>query len=105
MPKEGFVKACERDKLSNNSPMVLLLNNVEVLLVNIGERVFATSARCTHKDCSLGEGWLDKGCLVCGCHLSKFDPESGKVLDGPATSPLKVFEVIVEDGFVWVKVC
>ena len=104
MPREGFVKACEEDKLSNNTPMVLVWNGVEVLLVKVGARVFATSARCTHRDCSLGEGWLDKGYLVCGCHLSKFDPKSGKVVEGPATSPLKVFEALVEDGFVWVKV-
>jgi nitrite reductase/ring-hydroxylating ferredoxin subunit len=47
---------------------------------------------------------LAKGYLVCGCHLSKFDPESGKVVEGPAIAPLKVFETLVEDGFVWVKV-
>lgn len=103
--REGFVKACEEDKLSNDSPMILVLNGVEVLLFKVGAKVFATSARCTHRDCSLGEGWLDrKGYLVCGCHLSKFDPKSGKVVEGPATSPLKVFEALVEDGFVWVKV-
>jgi nitrite reductase/ring-hydroxylating ferredoxin subunit len=104
MVREVFVKACEEDKLSNNSPLVLVLNGVEVLLVKVGKKVLATSARCTHRDCSLGEGWLAKGYLVCGCHLSKFDPESGKVIEGPATAPLKVFETLVEDGFVWVKI-
>jgi len=103
MVKEGFVKVCEEDAVSGNSPVVMLLNDVEVLLVKVDGKIFATSARCTHRGCSLGEGWLDKGHLVCGCHLSKFDPKSGSVVDGPASNPLKVFEVLVEDKSIWVK--
>lgn len=103
MPREGFVKACGEDEISSNSLVVLLLSGVEVLLARVGGKIFATSARCRHKGCSLGEGWLDRGHLVCGCHLSKYDLESGRVVDGPANHPFQVFEVLVEDRSIWVK--
>lgn len=103
MPKESFVKAVKKDEVSNNVPIVLVLNGVEVLLSKVGGEIFATSARCTHRGCSLGEGWVEDGLLVCGCHLSKFDPKSGKVIEGPAEQALKVFEVQDEEGYIWVK--
>ncbi|MEM1993915.1 MAG: Rieske (2Fe-2S) protein [Nitrososphaerales archaeon] len=103
MPKQGFVKAVEEDKLSNNTLLVTLLDGVEVLICKVGGKIFATSARCTHKGCSLSEGWIEDGIIVCGCHLSKFDPHSGKVVKGPAETALKTFEVQDGEGYIWVK--
>lgn len=103
MSREGFIKAVEEDKVPNDTCLTLLLNGVEVLLSRVGGRVFATSARCTHKGCSLGEGWLDDGHLVCGCHLSKFDVKSGKVVEGPAEQDLLVFESYIDEGFIWIR--
>jgi nitrite reductase/ring-hydroxylating ferredoxin subunit len=47
--------------------------------------VAAYDAECPHQGCtvrSTAEG------LVCPCHGSAFDPATGDVLEGPATSPL-----------------
>lgn len=52
----------------------------------------AMSMQCTHKFCSLVIAGND---LDCPCHHSRFDRE-GKVLMGPATTPLPYFKVYVD---------
>ena len=54
--------------------------------------VVAFDAECTHQGCTVRA--TDDG-LVCPCHSSAFDPATGEVLAGPATSPLTPVEVAV----------
>jgi Rieske Fe-S protein len=46
----------------------------------------AFSATCTHQGCPVTE--VADGTINCNCHGSKFAVEDGKVIDGPADSPL-----------------
>ena len=54
----------------------------------------AFSATCTHQGCPVSE--VTDGQIICPCHGSIFDAETGEVLDGPAPSPLEPVEVVVE---------
>jgi nitrite reductase/ring-hydroxylating ferredoxin subunit len=59
--------------------------------------VVAFDAECPHQGCSVrstGDG------LVCPCHSSAFDPATGDVLEGPATSPLTPVAVAVRGNDV-----
>src|ERR687897_852465 len=58
---------------------------------------------CTHQQCSLAEGDLHESTVICPCHGSEFDVESGEVLRGPASEPVETFEVRLEDGNLEVK--
>ncbi len=51
----------------------------------------AFDATCPHQGCSVSD--FAEGRLVCPCHGSEFDPDSGEVLGGPATSGLTGKEV------------
>jgi 3-phenylpropionate/trans-cinnamate dioxygenase ferredoxin subunit len=42
--------------------------------------------------------------VYCPKHGSRFDIRTGAVRDLPATRPVKTYEVMVEDGVVYVKV-
>jgi len=61
----------------------------------------AVNATCTHKAC-LVDWQADQKVFVCLCHDSKFAMD-GKVLQGPATEPLKTYEVKLEGDSVLVK--
>jgi nitrite reductase/ring-hydroxylating ferredoxin subunit len=42
--------------------------------------------------------------IVCPVHLSQFDMKSGEALNLPATDPLLIFEVKIEDSSVLIKI-
>src|SRR6476469_2293065 len=66
------------------------------------ETLVAVNATCTHKGCLVN--WqADQKIFFCPCHKSKFAAD-GKVLQGPATQPLKTYEAKVEGDSVLVKV-
>ncbi|MEV7415063.1 Rieske (2Fe-2S) protein [Streptomyces sp. NPDC089919] len=56
----------------------------------------AFSATCTHRGCVLDK--IEDGQGNCPCHGSRFDVNTGKVLDGPAPSPLPSVPLKVENG-------
>lgn len=64
---------------------------------------FATADTCTHEDWSLGEDSdLEGNEVVCPLHMARFDIRSGEALCFPATVALATFEVVVDDGQVFV---
>jgi nitrite reductase/ring-hydroxylating ferredoxin subunit len=79
VPREGAVE------LSLDGRRVLVTQPAEGTVV-------AFDAECPHQGCSVRS--TDVG-LVCPCHDSAFDPATGEVLQGPATSPLTAIAVEV----------
>ena len=67
-----------------------------VAVFNVGGRVCAAQAKCTHRGGPLNEGKLDGSTVTCPWHGSQFDVCSGAVRRGPATDPLKTYPVVVE---------
>jgi len=65
-----------------------LKENGEVAIHFIADRVDRSAPRCTHLGCVLKKN-LAENTWDCPCHGSRFDRE-GKVIEGPATSDLKV---------------
>jgi len=65
-------------------------------------KVLAVSASCTHKGCTVK--WKASGnAFVCPCHDAEFAAD-GKVLKGPAKTPLQVYDAKIENGQVFVNV-
>lgn len=59
------------------------------LVARTGESAFSVvTATCTHQACTING--FSGNRYVCPCHGSNFDT-SGRVLQGPAVSPLRVF--------------
>ncbi len=96
----------ERPKLKSNEFFVeqlqpgqiglVRVDGEDVAVYHVGDQFYATQNSCTHADGPLDEGDLDGYGVVCPWHDSCFDVRDGKVLRGPATTPLKTYRVIVE---------
>ena len=53
------------------------------------------SSVCTHLGCTV-QNKLNKGRLLCPCHITYFELDTGKVLAGPAKSPLPMIPFVIE---------
>ena len=83
--------------------------------VKIGEKAYAIvhspdgnfhalDDKCSHGEVSLSEGFVDNETIECWAHGAKFSLESGKPLSLPAYEPVSVYEVLVENGEVFLEV-
>jgi len=68
----------------------------DAAVFNVGERLCATQAKCTHRQGPLSEGKLEGSTVTCPWHGSQFSVCTGAVLRGPAQAALETFPVAVE---------
>lgn len=61
--------------------------------------VVCHSGICTHEGCPLSQVQGTEG--ICPCHGSRFNADTGAVVQGPATEPLAVQQVSVANGQVF----
>jgi len=54
---------------------------------------------CTHEGCGVE---IEAHKLICKCHTSYFDGNTGKAISGPANAPLKSYEVKEINGEIFV---
>jgi len=75
-----------------------------LVLLRDGDAVHAAAATCTHVGGPLDEGEHEGPCVTCPWHGSVFDLRDGRVIHGPATSPIRAYETrISESGQVEVR--
>ncbi len=74
---------------------------VLVVGTSASKTLTAVNPTCTHSGCIVA--WNNKGNkFECGCHGSEFALD-GKVLEGPATEPLKGYASKIEERAVYIK--
>jgi 3-phenylpropionate/trans-cinnamate dioxygenase ferredoxin subunit len=74
-----------------------------VCLVRHNGEISAVSDICTHQHFSMSLGdVLEDGTLQCAWHGARYDCRTGEVKQVPATSPLPVFQVRLQDGQILV---
>jgi 3-phenylpropionate/trans-cinnamate dioxygenase ferredoxin subunit len=85
---------------------VVVVENEEILVYRSSNKFFAFKNECSHEKFSLDNGIVneDKESITCIHHGAKFDMSSGKVLSFPATSPIKVFDIFINDKKVYIKI-
>lgn len=74
----------------------------EVILITKREKkIKAFSTTCPHLGCRVEWSSLEER-FRCPCHGAVFDAD-GKVLSGPTTSPLKKYNLKIEDDAIWLE--
>jgi 3-phenylpropionate/trans-cinnamate dioxygenase ferredoxin subunit len=103
MPSSGYTYLCRFDVLKEGVPRRFEVEGVAVSLVLAEEEVFAIHDVCSHSAVSLSEGDVDGRTIECWLHASRFDLRTGHPLDPPATRPVPVYPVRIEDGCVYAR--
>jgi 3-phenylpropionate/trans-cinnamate dioxygenase ferredoxin subunit len=72
-------------------------------MFRINDDVYAIGDRCSHAEASLAEGELWGLSVECPRHGSEFDLKSGEPQALPATEPVPVYPVSIDDGTVYLE--
>ena len=76
---------------------------IAVVRTSTGD-VKAINDKCSHGEISLSEGFVDDQTIECWAHGAKFDLATGKPLSLPAYEPVAVYEVIIENGDIFLEI-
>jgi 3-phenylpropionate/trans-cinnamate dioxygenase ferredoxin subunit len=66
--------------------------------------VKALDDKCSHGEISLSEGFVDNETIECWAHGAKFDLNTGKPLSLPAYEPVATYEVLIENGDIFLEI-
>jgi nitrite reductase/ring-hydroxylating ferredoxin subunit len=103
----GWIAVLPVTDLEDRKPVKVDVDGSAVLLVRNGEELFGIGNRCTHQGAPLHKGVVRFGgslrTVQCPLHGSMFDLAEERVLRGPATEPVPVYDTRVTDGVVEIR--
>ena len=102
MTQTGFEEVAKLSDLPDNLPVeVRRASGERVCLIQEHGVVSAIGSLCTHQEFEMAHGNVPgDGTIECAFHGARFDLRTGAVLEGPATDPLPVYDVVVREGAV-----
>lgn len=75
----------------------------DVVVANVGGKLYAMTNMCTHRGGPLDEGELEGSKVICPWHGGQFDVTTGRVVGPPPMSDEVPFDVRVEGSDVLLK--
>ena len=95
------------DELADDKATMVQVSDLDVLVLRHGETIFAVANRCTHQGAPLHRGVVKASesvpTVTCPAHGSVFSLIDGRVRRGPASQPVRAFEVRVNEGTVEIR--
>ena len=99
-----FVRVAALSDLDEAEPLAVEVGEEPVAIVRTEGQVFAIRDVCSHAEVPLSEGEVDGCTIECWLHGSRFDLRTGKPTGMPATEPVPVYPVKIEDDDVLVAI-
>ena len=98
-----YMKICKLSEVENGKMKNIEIKNNNILIVNIDNKIFATSGQCTHESVNLEDGFILENEITCPVHLSKFDLKTGDSLNPPATEKLRIYNVKIQNNEIYIE--
>jgi nitrite reductase/ring-hydroxylating ferredoxin subunit len=104
---EDWTPAVTDADLPDAKAIRVTVEETDLFLCRIGERIYAMNNKCTHVGGPLHKGRLNAAAaqptVSCPLHGSTFWLTDGRVIRPPATRPQTVYDTRVEGGMVEVR--
>jgi 3-phenylpropionate/trans-cinnamate dioxygenase ferredoxin component len=97
------VEVTQLDQLPRDRGVRVTIGDHRIAMFRIENDVYAIGDRCSHAEASLSEGEVWDLTVECPRHGSEFDLKTGEPGALPATKPVPVYDVSVEDGTVYLE--
>ena len=103
---EQWVRVCDDESLGNGEMAEFDHGEKKILVAKAAGKVFATDRICTHAYADLSTGFMneDECTVTCPLHLSAFKLDSGIPQNPPAESPLKTYNVKIQDAGIYIDI-
>ena len=98
------VQVANLQEISVGTRKKFVVQGRDLILINHDGKILAFDEKCSHRGCSLLKGALVGNSVECPCHSARFNIISGKVTQGPATKPITVYQVTVENGTISINI-
>jgi 3-phenylpropionate/trans-cinnamate dioxygenase ferredoxin subunit len=95
-------RLCPLAEVRDGAAVSVELTETDVVVVRVGDEIFALEDICSHAEFPLSDGEVDGHTIECLLHGSRFDLRTGKSLGPPATQPVRTYPVSVLDGDVYI---
>lgn len=91
--------------LSSAVPLRAVHDGTAIVVVRLGDEVFALADRCSHQDVPLSQGEVDgdERTIECSRHGSRFCLDDGAPLGLPATRPVATYRAWVDSDEIVVE--
>ena len=100
---EGFVPVAKTADVPAGGMLVVAIDRERIMLASVDGQFHALRDMCGHRNAPLSRGRLDGHIVECPLHFALFDVRTGKLVDGPISADVPVYEVRVEGGTIFVK--
>lgn len=99
------VRICAVDDIKPGKAIRVKVGELAVAIVRTKKgEIRAIDDKCSHGEISLSEGFVDDETIECWAHGAKFSLETGAALTLPAFEPVAVYEVLVDNGDIFLEI-
>ena len=99
-----YVEVGSQDEIPNGERLFIQIDELPIVIFNVGGELYAIADLCSHDDGPVGEGPLNGMEITCPRHGARFDIRTGKVLALPAIVDIPAYPVRVVEGQVEVGI-
>jgi nitrite reductase/ring-hydroxylating ferredoxin subunit len=97
---DRFVAVAKTGDLAPGEMKWVAVEGERVVLANLDGTFCALRDVCGHKNAPLSRGRLIGGVIECPLHFAQFDMRTGRLLSGPISTDIPVYEVRIEGDSV-----
>ena len=99
----GFWPVAKTSDLAPGQMKWVAIDRERVVLANVDGVFYALRDVCGHRQAPLSRGRLEGHLIECPLHFAQFDVRTGELVNGPVSTSVPVYEVLLENGTVYVK--
>ena len=99
-----FYHVGELAELGDGEQIFVEIGDIDLVIFQIADQVFAIGDVCSHDGAPLGEGEIEDFEVICPRHGARFDIRSGKATALPAVEDIPAYPVRINEGQIEVGV-
>lgn len=100
---DGFVAVAKTGDLQPGEIKWVAVDRERVVLANVDGEFCALRDVCGHKNAPLSRGRLIGHLIECPLHFAQFDMRTGKLVNGPISADISVYEVRVDGDTIYAR--